>query len=71
MTDRDAIGGMAAFSICESLLLALRDRNLLSRSEVRGLLADAATAHDEAAALGVDAARNRAAAALIQAIVVP
>ena len=42
--------GMAALGICESLLLALADLNVLSEKDVRGLLTDVATTHNEAAA---------------------
>ena len=35
----------AALAICESLLLALNDRNILPEREVVGILRDAAAAH--------------------------
>lgn len=35
----------AALAICESLLLALNDRNILPEREIVGILADAAAAH--------------------------
>ncbi len=35
----------AALSICESLLLALNDRNVLPEHEIVGVLRDAAAAH--------------------------
>jgi hypothetical protein len=41
--------GMAALGICESLLLALANLNVISEEDVRGLLTDVATAHNEAA----------------------
>lgn len=37
--------GLAALSICESLLLALGDRNLMGEQEIVGVIADAADAH--------------------------
>lgn len=37
--------GTAALAICESLLLALNDRNILPESEIVGILEDAAGAH--------------------------
>jgi len=40
------IAGAAALSICESLLLALNDRNILPETEIVGLLRDAAAAHE-------------------------
>lgn len=39
--------GVAALSICESLLLALSDLKLISPREVTGILEDAAGAHHE------------------------
>lgn len=35
----------AALAICESLLLALNDRNILPEREILGILRDAAAAH--------------------------
>ena len=37
--------GVAALSICESLLLALGDRNVMNEREIVGVIADAADAH--------------------------
>ena len=39
------VSGTAALAICESLLLALNDRNILPESEIVGILQDAAAAH--------------------------
>lgn len=39
------IAGTAALAICESLLLALNDRNVLPEKEIVGILRDAAAAH--------------------------
>lgn len=39
------IAGTAALAICESLLLALNDRNILPEHEIVGILRDAAAAH--------------------------
>lgn len=46
MPAHDDIAGRAALSICESLLLALNDANILPESEILGILKDAAAAHD-------------------------
>lgn len=35
----------AALAICESLLISLRERGILSAEEIKGLLSDAASAH--------------------------
>lgn len=42
------VSGTAALAICESLLLALNDRNILPESEIVGILRDAAAAHHHA-----------------------
>jgi hypothetical protein len=41
--------GAAALAICESLLLALTDLNILKEEDARSLLTDVAAAHKEAA----------------------
>jgi hypothetical protein len=46
MSDQRDTSGMAAFSICEALQLALQDRNLLPEREIVGVLRDAATTHE-------------------------
>jgi len=45
MTDIPDVAGTAALAICESLLLALNDRNILPEREIVGILRDAAAAH--------------------------
>ncbi len=42
------VSGTAALAICESLLLALNDRNILPEAEIIGILKDAAAAHHHA-----------------------
>jgi hypothetical protein len=44
----DAAAGMAALSICESLMLALGDLKLISEHQAIGIIRDAATAHQAA-----------------------
>ena len=62
--------GHAALAICESLLLALSDRDLIDEAEVLGILQDAASAHRAAIPLARgDSATHEAAATLIEAIV--
>ncbi len=39
------VAGTAALAICESLLLALNDRNILPEHEIVGILTDASSAH--------------------------
>jgi len=67
MTVPQEISGIAALSICESLLLALNDRNVLPEKEIVGILKDAAAAH-EFATEGEDAPMHAAVAALINGI---
>jgi len=45
MAQLNDVSGTAALAICESLLLALNDRNILPESEIVGILKDAAAAH--------------------------
>jgi hypothetical protein len=48
MTATPDAAGHAALAICESLLLALNDRNILPEREIVGILRDAAAAHEQA-----------------------
>ncbi|MBB3712010.1 hypothetical protein FHS00_001586 [Limimaricola variabilis] len=70
MTDQNAYSGMAALSICEALLLALSDRQLLPKHEILGVLQDAATTHENATGPGIDVQTHRAVAALIREIMI-
>jgi len=46
MSVSNEIAGLAALSICESLLLALNERKVLPEAEIVGILEDAAAAHE-------------------------
>lgn len=46
MSEQQDPAGMAALSICEALLLALQDRDLLPKREIVGILRDAAATHE-------------------------
>jgi hypothetical protein len=61
------IAGIAALSICESLLLALNDSKILPEKEIVGILQDAAASHDAAPDLD-QAEMHRAVSALIKGI---
>lgn len=61
------IAGTAALAICEALLLALNDRNILPEKEIVGILRDAADAHEYAPA-DDQADTHAAVAALINGI---
>lgn len=60
--------GHAALAICESLLLALTEQNVISDRDVRGVLEDAAAVHRGAVDGTPDAAMHREAASLIDRI---
>lgn len=68
MADIPDLAGIAALTICESLLLALNDRNVLPEREIVGILRDAASAHAPAPESG-DPAMHAAVAALITKII--
>lgn len=61
--------GMAALTICEALLLALNDAQILPEKEIMGILKDAAAAHENAEGSVADAENHRAVAALIRRII--
>ncbi|PVB62128.1 hypothetical protein [Labrenzia sp. 011] len=69
MPDQKDPSGMAALSICEALLLALSDHNLLPEHEIEGVLRDAAATHENA--VGPDEVRqtHSAVAELIHQII--
>lgn len=69
MTDRQDYSGPAALSICESLLLALNDHNLLPESEVIGVLQDAAETHENAIGTDSNTEMHEGVAALINGII--
>ena len=48
MDDENYYSGMAALTICESLLLALNDHNILPENDILGVLRDAAATHENA-----------------------
>jgi hypothetical protein len=62
------LAGMAALSICESLLLALNDRKILPEREIVGILEDAAASHANVLPSDADKAKHAAVAALITKI---
>lgn len=68
MADIPDLAGIAALTICESLLLALNDRNVLPEREIVGILRDAASSHAPAPD-GGDPAMHAAVAALITKII--
>ncbi|MGB8813070.1 MAG: hypothetical protein WCC57_07785 [Paracoccaceae bacterium] len=64
------VPGTAALTICESLLLALRERKILPENEISGILHDAAEAHANHPAEDDKAGFHQAVAALINSMIV-
>ena len=69
MSDLPDVFGRAALTICESLLLALNDRNMIPEVEIVGILKDAATTHDNAPPGDGMEATHKAVAVLIHNII--
>ncbi|PIL20937.1 hypothetical protein P775_07165 [Puniceibacterium antarcticum] len=63
------LSGAAALSICESLLLALNDHNILPENEIVGILRDAAAAHAHDAGEDGQAEMHEGVADLINRII--
>lgn len=63
------LAGMAALSICESLMLAMNDHALLPEHEIMGVLRDAAATHENATGTAVETEAHRAVAAIINRII--
>ena len=60
--------GSAALGICESLLLALTDRKILTDKDARDVLTDVLTSHTEAADESQTPGKHRAVAEIVQRI---
>ncbi len=69
MTEATDYSGMAALTICESLMLALNDRNVLPESDIVGVLKDAAETHENAIGTKVEMDAHKAVALLIRKII--
>jgi hypothetical protein len=61
--------GMAALGICESLLVALTDLKIISEQDVRDLLTDVATTHEESATLSQTPETHEVVSAIIRRII--
>ena len=68
MDHNTGAAGLAALSICESLLLSLTESKGLAAGEARSILEDAATANRNAIPLEPDGGHHEAAAAVIELI---
>ena len=60
--------GLAALGICESLMLALTDLEVISEEDARGLLTDVATTHTDAASASASPDRHHAVVEIIHRI---
>lgn len=60
--------GMAALGICESLLLALTDLNVITEEAARGLLQDVLTTHEDAVLSSPSPDKHRAVVEIVQRI---
>jgi hypothetical protein len=69
MIDQTDYSGMAALSICESLLLAMNDHKLLPEREIVGVLRDAAAPHELAVGTDEEIKQHQAVARLINLII--
>ncbi len=63
-----ATAGVAALSICESLLIALNDLLIIDNQQTRGVLEDAATSHRNADPGSLNPEEHKAVAVLIERI---
>lgn len=61
--------GLAALSICESLLLAMGDLKIMGETEAIGVIADAAAAHRGAGSTADEKAMHLAVAAILDRII--
>ena len=69
MSDYNTHAGIAALTICEALLLALNDANILPENEIVGVLSDAAATHSNAQGSASEIDMHKAVAALINKII--
>jgi hypothetical protein len=60
--------GTAALGICESLILALTEANIISDRDARDLLTDVAASHQEAAEASNSPEKHLAVVAIVQSI---
>jgi len=68
MSNDSAAVGLAALSICESLILSLGDRGLLDERETKNLLGDVIAVHHNAAEAGDNPVLHNAVARLVTRI---
>lgn len=64
----DAADGAAALSICESLLIVLTERQIITDEEARGLLTDVVSAHQDAVSASDTPSEHLAVIAIVKRI---
>ena len=69
MSSHDTYSGIAALTICEALLLALNEADILPEKEIVGVLKDSASTHENAVGVGRDDEMHKGVAALINRII--
>lgn len=67
--DQEKYSGMAALTICEALMLALNDHDILPEKEFVGILRDAADAHENAVGVNGEKEMHKQVALLIRHII--
>lgn len=60
--------GLAALGICESLLIALTDLQIISEQDARDVLTDVATAHNEAVTVSQTPEKHQAVIEIVERI---
>lgn len=66
---RGIAAGMAALSICESLILAMGDLKIMGEAAAIGIIKDAANAHRDIGATTTDKALNLEVVAILERII--
>lgn len=69
MVENTTYSGIAALSICEALMLALNDADILPEKEILGVLKDAAATHEKAEGSDAELDMHKGVAALINRII--
>ena len=66
---QNTASGLAALSICESLLLAMGDLKIMGENDADGVISDAASAHRGAGSTADEKALHIAVAAILDRII--
>ncbi len=69
MSNQNDHSGIAALTICEALLLAMNDHELLPENEIMGVLRDSAETHENGVGSHSEMETHRAVATLINRII--